>query len=157
MVKMPAFVIRLLQSATELFFVVLVEGVTRRLGREHRQREPVASRKGTTNYWAGACRIGAAFALGLSLLTTQVSAQNSQICSGYARDFAHRNTRGGAVTGAARGAIGGALIGGIANNNRGARRGARIGGATGAVVGGVNQSQDFTVLYNQAYQRCMRR
>lgn len=154
MLKMSALLILLVLSTSALSLAWLIDRLprtlARTLARQSGQRR--LSEKWTKGFW-----IGAAFALGLPFSTTQAVAQNSQICSGYARDYAQRNTRGRAAAGAARGAIGGALIGGIANDRRGARRGAGIGGATGAVIGGVNQSQDFTVLYNQAYRRCMRR
>jgi uncharacterized membrane protein len=90
---------------------------------------------------------------GFALSPHSAVAQNSSICDGYARDYAQRNSRGRVAGGAARGAIGGALIGAIAG---GAGVGALIGGGIGTVVGSDRKSRDFNVLYNSAFNRCMR-
>jgi uncharacterized protein YcfJ len=75
-------------------------------------------------------------------------------CDRYARDYAARNYRGGALTGATRGAATGAVIGAFAGN---AGRGAAIGSSMGALGGGIRRSESQAALYRRAFDDCMRR
>lgn len=78
-------------------------------------------------------------------------------CESYAHEYARRNSAGKVVGGGVRGAVGGAVVGGIADGNRGARRGARIGGTVGAIAGGANRVNSYSILYDEAFRRCLRR
>jgi hypothetical protein len=94
---------------------------------------------------------------GVFLSQTGVTyARSSASCDSYARSYADRHTNtggnvlGGAMGGAALGALGGAIAGkpGV---------GAGIGAGVGVLGGGVASANDWSYLYNRAYDRCMRR
>jgi hypothetical protein len=93
----------------------------------------------------------------LSFATSTPAEARYEYCESYAHDFARRTSRGAVVGGGVRGAVGGAIIGGIADGRRGARRGARVGGAVGAIAGGAHRVRSYSVLYDDAFRRCMRR
>ncbi len=83
-------------------------------------------------------------------------ARSSAYCDDYARGYADRysdsggNVLGSAVGGAALGALFGAIAGAPAT-------GAGIGAGVGALGGGVASANDWSYLYNGAYNRCMNR
>jgi hypothetical protein len=87
--------------------------------------------------------------------TPAFAAGNPQVCNGFARDYAKRNSRGPIAGGVTFGAIGGAIVGGILGGPPGAALGAAIGGGTGGAAGGVKRVTDYNTLYTQAYDACM--
>jgi len=92
--------------------------------------------------------------LGAFASTSQTVFAQSDYCSGYARDYANRNTQGQVARSTGIGAIGGTLIGG-AFGSFGA--GALVGGGVGLLSGASRQSSNSQALYNRAYNDCMRR
>ena len=75
-------------------------------------------------------------------------------CDRYARDYASRHSRGGALQGAADGAIAGAIFGGILTGDPGGS--ALFGAGMGALAGGAGRDSDQRYLYRRAYDDCMR-
>jgi hypothetical protein len=73
-------------------------------------------------------------------------ARSATYCDDYARDYANRyaNPGGDVLGGAALGALSGAP-----------GAGAAIGGGVGALGGGATSSNDWSYVYNRAYDRCM--
>jgi uncharacterized protein YcfJ len=101
--------------------------------------------------------LGVMIILGLFLFTPSSANARSDrhyYCEGRARDYARRNTSGGTFKGAAKGAVAGAIIGAIAGD---VGEGAAIGAGIGAVGGTVRRAESKDRLYQQEYDRCMRR
>ena len=81
----------------------------------------------------------------------------SGYCDSVARDYARRNSSGGAISGAIGSGIRGGITGRIINGDRGAKKGRRIGGTIGAVRGIGRRAASYDYLYGEAYRRCMNR
>ncbi len=83
-----------------------------------------------------------------------IFARSATYCDDYARDYADRyanpggNVLGGAMSGAALGALFGAIAGAPG-------AGAAIGSGVGALGGGATSANDWSYVYNRAYDRCM--
>ncbi|SPJ13697.1 conserved membrane hypothetical protein [Syntrophobacter sp. SbD2] len=102
--------------------------------------------------------IVAVLSAGVFLAGTGTSfARSADDCDLYARDYADHNANpgGNALGGALGGAATGALLGGIFGGGRGAGTGAAIGVGVGALGGGAASANDWSYLYDRAYQRCM--